>query len=129
MYTCILGYIRRPTNDTFCEGSNAMLSCVVIDNSADGAANDTGWFKDKDAPSLVQPTMDMRFMMNNTRDGNVVTSVLTIKNVSSNDDGTRYFCVPVYGFGSNPGVISVAGEYFYLLCMYNINYVHIHTVP
>ena len=127
MYTCILGYIQHPTNDTFCEGSNAMFNCVVIDNSDNDVASNTGWFRDEDPPGLVQPTMDMRFTMNNTRDGNVVTSILTIENVSSNDNSTGYFCVPAYGFGSYPGVISVAGEYFYLLCtykcIYNINYV------
>ena len=49
-------------------------------------------------------------MISNTRDGDVVTSVLTIESVSLNDNGNGYFCVPSFPIASYIGVISVAGN-------------------
>ena len=69
------------------------------------------WFTNGNPPVSVPVNM-----INNTRDGDVVTSILTIENVSLNDNGTGYFCFPTVGVMSNVGVISVAGEeYTYIL--------------
>ena len=35
------GVIQHPANNTFCEGSNATLSCVIFDNSTRNAADTT----------------------------------------------------------------------------------------
>ena len=101
--------VQHPTNDTFCKGSNAVLSCVIIDISTNNAADTTVWFTDDNLPAVVSSNM-----INNTRDGDVVTSVLTIENVSLNDNGDGYFCSPSFGTLSYVGLISVAGEYEHL---------------
>ena len=50
-------------------------------------------------------------MISNTRNGDdMMTSVVTIRNVSLNDNGTGYFCQASVIF-SNVGIISVAGNY------------------
>ena len=105
-YLILLGIIQHPTNTEACEGSNAVLNCVVFDNSTHKAANTTGWFTDDNPPAAVPSNM-----INNTRDGDVVTSVLTFERVSSNDNGNGYFCFPTVGVMSNLGVISVAGKH------------------
>ena len=81
-----------------------MLSCVIFDNSTSNAADTTVWFTNDDIPAAVSSSM-----ISNSRDGNVVTSVLTIENVSLNDNGTGYFCVPSHRTESNAVVLSVAG--------------------
>ena len=93
------------------------MSCVVFDNSTSNVANTTSWFINYNSPVRVPDNM-----INNTRDGDVVTSVLTIENVSLNDNGNEYFCFPAFGIGSNVGVISVAGEYKHLFV-----HTYIHT--
>ena len=85
------------------------MSCVIFDNSTYNAADTTNWFIDDNLPALVPSNM-----INNTRDGDVVTSVLTIENVSLNDNGNGYFCFPTFVVISNVGVISVAGKYEWL---------------
>ena len=85
-----------------------MLSCTVYDNSTNNAADSTGWLReDKDNPSVGIPST----MINNTRNGDVVTSVLTIGNVSLNDNGTEYLCFPSRGIESYIGTILVAGTH------------------
>ena len=109
-----LGITQHPGNDTYCEGSNAVLSCVVFDNSTNNAADNTVWFRNGNPPTAVSSSS----MINNTRDGDVVTSVLIIESVSLNDNGTGYFCLPAFGIdNSYIGVISVAGEIRYV-CTY-----------
>ena len=81
-----------------------MLGCVVYGSSINNGADTTGWFTNDNSPAAVPSNM-----ISNTRDGYVVTSVLTIENVSLNDNGTGYFCFPSFGITSNVGVISVAG--------------------
>ena len=102
---CTLFLAQHPTNTKVCEGSNAVLNCVVFDNSTNNAADYTSWFTDSNPPAQVSSNM-----INNTRDGDVVTSVLTIESVSLSDNGDGYFCSPVFGIGSYVGVILVAGE-------------------
>ena len=110
MIPCI-GITKHPANDTFCEGSNAVLSCVIFDNSSDPAADTTAWFRN----GMSGPVRVSDEMISTTRDGDVVTSVLTIESVSLNDNGNTYFCVPLFPAGSYVGVISVAGNYEYLV--------------
>ena len=99
----LLGITQHPANDTYCEGSNAVLSCVVFDNSTSNAADTTSWFID------IVYVLVSSSMISNSRDGDVVTSVLTIENVSLSDNGTGYFCSPSFGIASYTGVLSVAG--------------------
>ena len=82
------------------------MSCVIFDNSTNNAADYTGWFIITNPPIAVSSNM-----ISNTRDANMVTSVLTIVNVSLNDNGNGYLCVPSFSIISYVGVISVAGEY------------------
>ena len=93
--------VQHPSIDTYCEGSNALLSCVIFDNTATNAADTTSWFTNDNPPAAVLDS----YMINNTRDGDVVTSVLTIESVSLNDNGNGYFCSPSFGIRSNVGVI------------------------
>ena len=104
---------QHPVNDTFCKGSNAILNCVIFDNSNNNAADTTSWFINGDNPAAVPDTM-----ISNSRVDDVVTSVLTIKSVSLNDNGTGYICSPALYFESYVGVISVAGKHkIVYLCM------------
>ena len=82
-----------------------MLSCVVFDNSTSNSADTTSWFINNNPPAAVPPSM-----INNTRDGDVVTSVLTIESVSLNDNDTGYLCSPSLRIESYVGVILVAGK-------------------
>ena len=82
------------------------MGCIIFDNSTNNAADATGWFIITNFAIAVPYSM-----INNTRDANVVISVLTIENVSLNDNGNGYLCSPSFGIGSDVGVISVAGEY------------------
>ena len=97
------GITQHPANDTYCVGSNAVLSCIVFDNSTADVADTTNWF-DINTRAAVSFSM-----ISNSRDGDVVTSVLTIESVSLNNNGTGYFCVPSFVIGSYAGVLSVAG--------------------
>ena len=81
-----------------------MLNCTVYDNTTNDAADSTGWFRSDNPPVVISSNM-----INNTRNGDVVTSVLTIDNVSLSDNGTEYFCVPAFGVGSYIGTVLVAG--------------------
>ena len=99
-----------------------MLSCVVFDNSTSSAANSTGWFRDVNPNPVAVPSN----MISNTRNGDVVTSVLTIEDVTLNDNGTEYFCSPSFGIRSYVGVISVITG---IVCIYvcTIFYVHYYV--
>ena len=109
VYFILLGITQHPANVTLCQGSNAILSCAIFNNGAVNAADTTSWFRDGNISVRVPDNM-----ISNTRDGDVVTSVLTIENVSLNDNGNGYFCAPAFGIGSDIGVISVAGKYLSL---------------
>ena len=99
----LLAITQHPANDTYCEGSNVVLSCVIFDNSTSNAADNTVWFID------IVYVLVSSSMISNSRDGDVVTSVLTIESVSLNDNGTGYFCAPSFGIASYAGILSVAG--------------------
>ena len=84
------------------------MSCVVFDNTTTNVADNIVWYN---AGSLGTVPGSM---ITNTRDGDVVTSLLTIENVSLNDNGTGYLCGPLLFIISYVGVISVrGGEYVY----------------
>ena len=109
-----LDFTQQPRNVTVCEGSNAVLSCVVFDGSPNNAADNTVW-------ALANPLTTLPSdIVNNTRDGDVVTSVLTIEDVSLNDNGNGYLCVPALDDISDVGVISVAGREYTYVCAYSI---------
>ena len=102
-----------------------MLSCTVYDNTTSNAADNTNWFKVDDLPVGIPSNM-----INNTRNGDVVTSVLTIDNVSLNDNGTEYFCSPLFAIRSYTGTLLIAGTCTYVhryeifctcisICVYN----------
>ena len=67
-------------------------------------------------------------MINNTRNGDVVTSILTIDNVTLNDNGTEYLCFPSRGIESYIGATLVAGTYSMYVGMNicNCMYTHMH---
>ena len=100
----ILVIVQDPANDTFCEGTDAKLRCVIFDNTTASVADNTGWIN----ANTLGPVAGE--MINNTRDGDVVTSLLTIENVLLSDNGARYFCVPKFGTMSFVGMILVVGE-------------------
>ena len=109
-----LGIMEHPVNAIYCKGSTAVLNCTVFDNSTNNAADLTGWFNNSVPPIAVQTSM-----ISNTRNGDdMVTSVVTIRNVSLNDNGTGLVCVPSFGVLSYAGIISVAGNYEHLVVTY-----------
>ena len=97
---------QHPANKTYCEGSNAVLSCVIFDNSTNKAADTTSWYTNGGTPATVPHAM-----VNNSRVDDVVTSLLTIENVSLNGNGAEYICIPALRIESYVGVLSVAGMY------------------
>ena len=115
-----IGINQHPGNETFCEGSSAILSCVIFDNSTNNAADTTNWFTNENPPASINHSM-----INNIRDGDVVTSVLTIESVSLNDNGTGYLCSPSLRIESYVGVISVAGNYDHLVATYIIIHISV----
>jgi len=82
------------------------LSCVVFDNSTTDAANFTTWLNPN--TGVLVPSG----MIDNTRDGYVVTSVLTIESVSLSDNGTGYVCKSANHVVSFIGLILVIGELY-----------------
>ena len=100
--TCYVAIAQHPVNDTFCEGKNATLSCIIFDNSDNHIADSASW---------VNATSGARLSSNNIRDDDMVTSILTIVNLSLSQNGTRYFCVPVHDVESFTGTILVKREF------------------
>ena len=109
-YLDITQVTQDPENNTFCKGSNAVLSCVIFDNTTANVADTTSWFTNNNPPVRFPDSM-----INNTRDGDVVTSVLTIESVSLDDNGNGYLCTPSLDVRSSVGVISIAGGEYTLL--------------
>ena len=129
-YVChyyYLGVTQQPVNTAICEGSNAVLCCVTLVTSINNVTDITNWFRDDNPPVAVQPSLNMRFMINNIRYRDEVTSELTIKNVSLNDNGTGYFCHTTDIIQSNVAVITVASKQkFRCVCVCVCVCVHIH---
>ena len=113
---------QHPGNDTFCEGSNAVLSCVIFDNSTNDAAADIiNWFYANNLTAVSNA------VISNSRVHDVVTSKLTIQSVSLDDNDIGCFCSPTAKFGvkSYVGVISIAGIHKHYLPTYIRMYVYI----
>ena len=101
-----LGVDQQPANDTFCEGTIATLNCTIVDNSDDKVADSTVWYN-VTSGSRISETM----VHNSRDDDNVVTSILSIVNVSvSSINNTKYRCVPQDGTESCTAVVIVIGE-------------------
>ena len=71
------------------------MSCVIFDNTTNNAVDNTTWFTNGNPPATVSSNM-----VNNTCDGDVVTSILTIESVLLNDNGNGYFCAPAFNISS-----------------------------
>ena len=97
-----LGVVQHPANDTVCKGTNATLNCTIFDNSTDGIANSTSWVN-----NATERTIAGSMMVKNSRDGDIVTSVLIIMDVS---DNSTYFCRPSHRTMSSVAVITVIGK-------------------
>ena len=118
--------IQHPANRTFCEGTTATLSCVIFDNNTGNLADTTSWVNDNTGGGVLD------ININNTRNGTMVTSILTFESVSLIDNGT-YFCIPKHRVQSYFGMILVKGKYVcacYLhtikwICIYVCTYVHV----
>ena len=126
-----IGITQHPPNDTFCEGSNVILSCVIFDNGTDNTADTTAWYRGGEHNIIRIP--DNR--INNSCDGDVVTSVLTVGSVSLIDNGTEYYCAPSLDIESYTGTLLIAGNHkcictLLYICafLFLYNYVFIYTV-
>ena len=109
--------IQHPANDTFCEGTDAILYCTIFDNSTGKIADDTVWFNVETGETISGSKVNIR--LNNSRDGDVVTSVLTLMKAQLNINNTTYLCGPTFTIESSVAVIIVIGE--------NSIHTHIHT--
>ena len=109
---------QHPANKTFCEGSKAVLSCAIFDNSTNDIADNTVWIY---ASSLAAVPSAM---INNSRVDDVVISTLTMESVSLDDNGIGCFCSPAFSVRSYTGVISVAGIHKHYLPMYACMYAY-----
>ena len=114
--------IQHPVNGTFCEGATATLSCVIFDNSTGNPADTTSWVI-ADTGGVV-PDINL----NNTRNGAIVTSILTFESVSLSDNGT-YLCEPRRNVESYIGMILVKGEYIVCMRVPYAYMLHMHTIP
>ena len=106
--------IQHPANDTFCEGTDAVLYCTIFDNSTDGIADGTVWYNVIN-DAIISESEDVK----NSRDGDVVTSVLTLMKAPLDLNNTEYLCGPTFTIDSSVAVIIIIGE--------NSTHTHIHT--
>ena len=107
-----LGVVQHPANDTVCKGTNATLNCTIFDNSTDGIANSTTWVN-----NATGRTITGSMVLKNSRDGDMVTSVLIIMDVS---DNSSYFCRPSRRTMSSVAVITVIGK--------KLTYIHLRIL-
>ena len=99
-----LEFLQEPANSTFCEGTDATLTCTIFDNSTANVANTTRWINDTDGGNIPSE------MVSNSRDGDIVTSILTIPNVALYINNTGYSCRPSFQERSSVAVLTVIGE-------------------
>ena len=99
-----LGVVQDPTNGRFCEGTTARLSCIIFDNSTGRAANTTIWLNN----TAIDSISDDR--VKNIVDGDNVTSVLTLMDVSKDLNNSNYSCRPSRTIISSGAVITVIGK-------------------
>ena len=115
--------MQHPANDTFCEGKDATLNCTIYDNSTRRVADNTVWYNEDTGAAIP------RSMVNNSRDGDVVTSVLTIKKVPLDINSTKYLCEPRITVTSSVAVIMVIGENSTHTHARTYAHIHTHTHP
>ena len=124
-FTCCLLYIlleivQHPANATFCEGTNATLNCTIFDNSTTGVADNTIWFN-------VINGARIQLVGNNIRDGDIVTSILPILDISVYINNTKYLCQPRLGTKSSVAVITIIGENHAHTYTHTYTYTQTHT--
>ena len=78
------------------------MNCTIFDNSTNGIANGTTWVN-----NVTRHTISDIMVIKNSRDGDMVTSVLIIMDVS---DNSSYFCRPSRRIMSSVAVITVIGK-------------------
>ena len=104
MFIYYLEVDQHPANGTFCEGTDATLNCTIFDNSTSDVADTTGWVNSTTGGAVPSE------MVSNSRDGDMVTSILTILNVPLYINNTNYFCRPSLTEQSSVAVIIVIGK-------------------
>ena len=78
------------------------MKCIIYDKNT-GVANSTSW--ENSLTGKIPPEM-----VNNTRDGDMVTSILIILNVPVDINNTDYWCRPSLTEQSSAAVIIVIGK-------------------
>ena len=117
-----LEVIQHPASATFCEGTDATLNCTIFDNSTTGLADNTVWF-DAETDATFSGSV-----VNNSRHGDVVTSVLSFREVRLNINNTKYLCEPTITVISFVAVIMVKGENSTHTCTLTYASIHTHTL-
>ena len=120
-----LEVVQDPANATFCEGTDATLTCTIFDNSTDRIANDTSWVNYTSGARIIS-NMHMNTLVSNSRHGNMVNSMLTIVNVSVYANNTEYLCEPKFRIVSSVAVIMIIGEKSTYTCMREHTHTHTH---
>ena len=99
-----LEIVQKPVDDTFCEGTDATLNCTIFDNSTERIANNAFW------SNLTSNGNIPDDLFSNNRDGDYVTSLLTIIDVSLYENNTNYICRAGSEVQSSAAVIIVIGK-------------------
>ena len=102
-----LEVVQHPANGTFCKGTDATLTCIIFDNSTERVANSTIWVN---LTSRATVQSNMITLISNHRHGDMVTSTLTIVDVSVYVNNTEYLCEPKFRIESSVAVIMIIGE-------------------
>ena len=114
--------VHHPANETFCEGTDAVLSCTISDNN--NVADNTVWFN---FTSRARIESNMDTVVNNNRNDDMVTSILNITDISVCLNNTEYICVPSLGIQSFPGVLIIIGENYTHTRTHVRTHTHTHT--
>ena len=84
------------------------MTCTIFDNSTERIASNTGWVNFTSGGRIES---NMNTSVSNSRhDDDMVTSTLTIVNVSVYVNNTEYFCRPSSDNYSSVAVITVLGK-------------------
>ena len=119
IYSCIINVVvitTQPMNDTVCltQSRTASFTCVV-DRRGIGGIISAGWYILDDG---VYQSVFQRphHMSNSMRNGDIITDILTVTNVSVDDNGTLYQCQPYDHVTSMNVTITVLGEL--IICLF-----------
>ena len=91
-----------------------MLTCIIFDNSTNRIADNAGWFNLSSKAGISQD------IVNNSRVGDMVTSILPVMNVSAGINNTKYICEAKFSVMSSVAIITVIGEKLH-------THIHTHT--